>query len=364
MQVLVVNAGSNSLKLSVIGAGDETLAATAFTRPPDAAMHDAILEFVAQQDDLRAIGHRIVHGGPALRTTVVVDDTVRAELDIAARMAPLHVPPALDILDAVRAHTTLPQVACFDTTFHTSLPPAATTYAIPKSWRDGYGIRRYGFHGISCAWSLRRAAALLDRDPGSLHIVVAHLGGGASVTAIRDGHSVDTSMGFTPLEGLVMETRSGTVDPGALLYLQTAAGIGPEEMSDTLERGSGILALGGSADMREILAHAATGEPAATLARDVYVHRACALLSGVAASLDRLDAIVFTGGVGENSGVVRDEICLGLHVLGVTEPGPTTAFDGDGIISVTDASVPILIVHAREDLEIAREVRDLLGADR
>jgi acetate kinase len=360
MRVLVVNAGSNSLKLSVIGAGDDTLAATELTRPPDRSMHAAVLAFVAEQRDIGAIGHRIVHGGPALTRTVVVDDAVRAQLDVAAAMAPLHVPPALDILDAIRERSRVRQVACFDTAFHASLPAAATTYAIPQTWRDAHGIRRYGFHGLSCAWSLRRSASLLDRDPASLQIVVAHLGGGASVTAIRNGHSVDTSMGFTPLEGLVMETRSGTVDPGALLYLQTTAGISPQAMSDALERASGILALGGSADMRQILAHAAAGDPPAALARDVYVHRARALLSGVAASLDRLDAVVFTGGVGENAAAIRDGICEGLRLLGVTKPDPSIVFDGDGVITGTSASVPILIVHAREDLEIARETRELL----
>jgi acetate kinase len=361
MHVLAVNAGSNSLKLSVIDDGDETLAATELTRPPDRSMHDAVLSFVAEQRDIGAVGHRIVHGGPALTRTVVVDDAVRAQLSVAAAMAPLHVPPALDILDAIRERSTLPQVACFDTAFHVSLPAAATTYAIPQTWREAYGIRRYGFHGLSCAWSLRRCASLLDRDPATLQIIVAHLGGGASVTAIREAHSVDTSMGFTPLEGLVMETRSGSVDPGALLYLQTTAGITPEAMSDALERGSGLLALGGSADMREVLAHAAAGEPAAALARDVYVHRARALLAGVASSLDRLDAIVFTGGVGENAAEIRDGICKGLRLLGVTKPDASIRFDGDGMISRTSASVPILLVHAREDLEIARETRELIG---
>ncbi len=361
MPVLVVNAGSNSLKLSVIGDGDATLAATEFSRPPDASMRDSIFGFLAKQDDVTAIGHRIVHGGPALTHTVVVDDAVRAQLDIAAAMAPLHVPPALAILDALRERSGLMQIACFDTAFHSSLPVAATTYAIPERWRDEYGIRRYGFHGLSCAWALRRCASILDRDPATLQIVVAHLGGGASVTAIRNGRSVDTSMGFTPLEGLVMETRSGTVDPGALLYLQTTAGVGAEAMSDTLERGSGILALGGSADMREILSAAAAGNAPAALARDVYVHRARALLSGVVASLDRLDAIVFTGGVGENATEIRDGICDGLRLLGVTKPDPTIVLDADGVISGTSAAVPVLIVHAREDLEIAREMRELIA---
>ncbi|HUZ68293.1 MAG TPA: acetate/propionate family kinase [Candidatus Saccharimonadales bacterium] len=358
MNILVVNAGSSSLKLSVIGKDEATLAETEFEGAPEGATHDgALLHFIDAQRDLGAAGHRIVHGGAVLRAPVIVDDAVRAQLETTARLAPLHVPPALAVLDKVRGYTSLTQVACFDTAFHASLPAAATTYAIPLLWREDFGIRRYGFHGLSCAWSLRRAASLLGRPPASLQLVVAHLGAGASVTAIRDGHSVDTSMGFTPLEGLVMATRSGSVDPGALLYMQTHGGIGPAAMNDTLERASGTLGLAGSADMREILAR---GDANAALARDVYVHRARALLSGVAASLDRLDAIVFTGGVGENAGEIRSRICAGLGVLGVVTPAGTTVPHCDAVISAPTADVAILVVRAREDLEISREVRELI----
>ena len=334
MHILVVNAGSSSLKLSVIGAKDETLAETELEGSPADAVHDeALFDFVAAQRDLAAVGHRIVHGGAALRAPVIVDDEIRTQLQATAQLAPLHVPPALAVLDAVRERTNLTQVACFDTAFHATLPAAATTYAIPTSWREDFGIRRYGFHGLSCAWSLRRASSLLGRNPDSLQLVVAHLGAGASVTAIRNGHSADTSMGFTPLEGLVMATRSGTVDPGALLYVQTHGGIGAAAMNDALERSSGTLGLGGSADMRQILARAGAGDAQAALTRDVYVHRARALICGVAASLDRLDAIVFTGGVGENAAEIRGSICAGLGVLGVVTPGVTIPPDGDGAIS-------------------------------
>ncbi len=361
MNILVVNAGSSSLKLSVIGKDEATLAETEFEGAPEGATHDgALLHFIDAQRDLGAAGHRIVHGGAELRAPVIVDDAVRAQLETTAQLAPLHVPPALAVLDKVREHTSLTQGACFDTAFHASLPAATTTYAIPLSWREDFGIRRYGFHGLSCAWSLRRAASLLGRPPASLQLVVAHLGAGASVTAIRDGHSVDTSMGFTPLEGLVMATRSGSVDPGALFFLQTHGGIGPAAMNDRLERDSGTLGLGGSADMREILARAAASDASAALARDVYVHRARALLSGVAASLDRLDAIVFTGGVGENAGEIRSRICAGLGVLGVVTPAGTTVPHCDAVISAPTADVAVLVVRAREDLEISREVRELI----
>jgi acetate kinase len=361
MHVLVVNAGSSSLKLSVIGDRDETVAETELQGSPAGAIHDeALFGFIAAQRDLGAVGHRIVHGGVELRAPVIVDDAIRARLDVTAQLAPLHVPPALAVLDAVRQRTKLTQVACFDTAFHATLPAAATTYAIPTSWREDFGIRRFGFHGLSCAWSLRRASSLLARGPESLQLVVAHLGAGASVTAVRDGRSADTSMGFTPLEGLVMATRSGTVDPGALLYMQTHGGIGPAAMNDTLERASGTLGLGGSADMREILARAAAGDAQAALTSDVYVHRARALLCGVAASLDRLDAIVFTGGVGENAGEIRNRICTGLGVLGVVTPDGTIPPDGDAVISAPTADVAILVIRAREDLEISREVRELI----
>ncbi len=363
MHVLVVNAGSSSLKLSVIDENDQTLAETELPGAPDRGAHDeALLGFIAAQRDLRAVGHRIVHGGAALRAPVVVDEAIRAQLEITAQLAPLHDPPALAVLDAVREHTRLPQVACFDTAFHATLPSAATTYAIPTAWREDFGIRRFGFHGLSCAWSLRRASSLLEREPESLQFVVAHLGAGASVTAIREGRSADTSMGFTPLEGLVMATRSGTVDPGALLYVQTRGGLTPAAMNDALERESGTLGLGGSADMREILDLANAGSAQAVLARDVYVHRARALLCAVAASLDRLDAVVFTGGVGENATEIRHRICAGLSVLGVVAPDARPAHGGDAVISAPTSPVAILVVRAREDLEISREVRELLDS--
>ena len=361
MHVLVVNAGSSSLKLSVIGEREDTLAETELDgSPAEAAHEDALFRFIEAQHDLGAVGHRIVHGGAALRTPVVVDDAVRTQLEATAQLAPLHVPPALAVLDAVRERTNLTQVACFDTAFHATLPDAATTYAIPAGWREEFGIRRFGFHGLSCAWSLRRASSLLERRAESLHLVVAHLGAGASVTAIREGRSADTSMGFTPLEGLVMATRSGTVDPGALLYVQTHGAVGAAAMNDALERDSGILGLGGSADMREILTRANRGDAQAVLARDVYVHRACAMLSSVAASLDHLDAIVFTGGVGEHAAEIRHRICAGLGVLGVVAPTATIPPDGDAVISGPTSRVAILVVRAREDLEISREVRELI----
>jgi len=361
MHVLVVNAGSSSLKLSVIGDGQETIAGLELGNPAEPRVVDAMLAFVAQHPGVSAAGHRIVHGGPHLSGAVVVDDRVRAQMDAAATIAPLHDPPALRMLDALRA-TSLTHVACFDTGFHAAMPDAARTYAIPAEWRERFGVRRYGFHGLSCAWSLRRASELLARSPEDLRLLVAHLGAGASVTAISSGHSVDTSMGFTPLEGLVMATRSGSVDPGALLWLQTVGGIGAVEMSNALEHDSGTLGLAGTADMRALLEQAAGGDTGAILARDVYVHRAAAVIAGLAASLDRIDAVVFTGGVGEHAPEIRAAICERLGILGVVPPDRELSPETDGPVSGLGARIAVLVIRAREDLQIDHEVRRLLAA--
>ena len=286
MQVLVVNAGSSSLKLSVIGDGQETIASLELGDPAEQAVIDSMLAFVAQHPDVSAAGHRIVHGGPHLTDAVIVDDRVRAQMDAAATIAPLHDPPALRMLDALRA-TNLTHVACFDTGFHASMPDAARTYAIPAAWRDRYGVRRYGFHGLSCAWSLRRASELLARAPEDLQLLVAHLGAGASVTAISDGRSVDTSMGFTPLEGLVMATRSGSVDPGRAPV--AADGRRHRRGGDVATPSSTTPGPSASPGPRTC-ERSSTARPAATrsgvLARDVYVHRAAAVIAGLASSLD------------------------------------------------------------------------------
>jgi acetate kinase len=360
MEVLVANAGSSSLKLSVIGDGAESVASVELGAPSGSAVIDALLAFVERHPGISAVGHRIVHGGPHLSSPVLVDERVRAQLDTAAAIAPLHDPAALRILDVLRDQTSLPQVVCFDTGFHASMPPAATTYAIPAIWREQYGIRRYGFHGLSCAWSLRRTSELLGRPSHDLQLIVAHLGSGASVTAIREGHSVDTSMGFSPLEGLVMATRSGSVDPGALLWLQMFGGVDVAEIAEDLEHASGTVGLAGTADMRELLTRASAGDVRATLARDVYVHRARAVIAGMAASLHRIDGIVFTGGVGENSDEIRGAICRGLGVLGVAVPDQPLALSSDGAVSAPNARTAVLVVRAREDLEIDRSVRALI----
>lgn len=359
MRILAVNPGSSSLKLSLIGDRDDTIAERELGDPTDPATERGIDDFLSEVGSPDAVGYRIVHGGLALRRPVLIDDGVRRELDAVAALAPLHVPPALHLIDALRRRLDVAHVACFDTAFHASLPAAAYTYAVPAEWRD-LGVRRFGFHGLSCAWSLRRAAVLLERDPDDLRLIVAHLGSGASVTAIRGGHSVDTSMGFTPLEGLIMAMRSGTVDPGALLWLQLSRGVAPLEMSDALEHASGLLALAGTGDMRELLARAASGDADAVVARDAYVRRVCSHIGAMATSLDRFDALVFTGGVGENAVEVRTAVCAELRVLGVTVPASAPSPKRDSLISDPSAQVAVLVVFAREDLQIALEVREVI----
>jgi len=308
-----------------------------------------------------AVGHRVVHGGDRYREPVVVDDDVRAELEALTTLAPLHQPKSLAALDAVTGLVPgVPAVACFDTAFHATLPPAAATYAVPAEWRDGLHVRRYGFHGLSHAYAARRAAAVIG--PAG-RLVTCHLGAGASLAAVDGGRCVDTTMGFTPLEGLVMATRSGTVDPGAVLWLITHQGLEPGAVADTLEHRSGLLALAGTADMATVVEAWRRGEPAATLAVDVYVHRLRAAIAAMVAGLGGLDALVFTGGVGENAPTVRAAAAAGLGFLGVALDAPRndqavgTAAAPEADLTADGAVVRTLVVAAREDLEIARGVR-------
>lgn len=375
MRVLVVNAGSSSLKLALLDSDDSTLAAQELDAPrarvdPE-ELREALSSGLGEAD---AVGHRIVHGGERFREAVVVDVGVEAQLRALVDLAPLHQPKSLAALDAVSAALpSLPAVACFDTAFHATLPAAAATYALPAAWRERWGLRRYGFHGLSHGWVARRAPEMLDRDAEGLRVVSCHLGAGASLCAIADGTSRDTTMGFTPLEGLVMATRSGSVDPGMLLWLLEREEISPQEMNGALEHQSGLLALGGSADMREIVERASKGEASgegdesdvgnpARLALDVYVHRLRAGIAAMAASLGGLDVLVFTGGVGEHSAAVRERAAAGLAFLGVAVDGArNAAAQGDAEIGADRSDVATLVITAREDLEIARQVTAALG---
>jgi acetate kinase len=355
VRVLVVNAGSSTLKLRVVDDGDEVVAradlpAVEQIPPADLARE---LDGLAPYD---AVGHRVVHGGHEFQQPVLVEGDVRDRIAALTPLAPLHQPRSLAALDAVgRAVPGLPAVACFDTAFHATLPPEASVYALPREWREDLGVRRYGFHGLSHAYASRRAVAM-GGDPR--HVVVCHLGAGASLCAVRDGRSVDTTMGFTPLEGLVMATRSGTVDPGAVLWLVTHAGLGAEDVTDALEHRSGLLGLAGTADMREIVTRAEGGDGEAGLALGAYLHRLRAEIAAMVASLGGLDTLVFTGGVGENAPAIRAGAAGGLHHLGVAydhEANATAVPDAD--ITAPGSHALVLVIAAREDVEIARGVR-------
>ena len=362
-RVLAVNAGSSSVKLSVVGAGDEAAGARELEAPDGALDVGALAGALSELGPCDAVGHRVVHGGERFREAVLIDAGVRAQLQALVELAPLHQPRSLAAIDAVCAQLPqVPAVACFDTAFHASMPAAASTYALPARWRERQGVRRYGFHGLSHAWVARRAPVLLGRegDP-ALRIVSCHLGAGASLCAIAGGRSLDTTMGFTPLEGLVMATRSGSVDPGALLWLLERGGVAVGELSRVLEHESGLLALAGSADMREVLERAGRGDGAAALALEVYVHRLRAGVGGMAAALGGVDALVFTGGVGEHAAEVRERALAGLGFLGLSlDVSRNRALaGGDADISAA-GDARTLVIAAREELEIARQVRALL----
>ncbi|HET6864308.1 MAG TPA: acetate/propionate family kinase, partial [Solirubrobacteraceae bacterium] len=352
MRVLVVNAGSSSVKLSVIGDDNATLAARELAAPQatidQGELRAAIADGLGAVD---AVGHRIVHGGERFREPVPIDGEVESGLRELVALAPLHQPKSLAALDAVTsALPGLPAVACFDTAFHATLPPAAHTYALPVAWRRRWGLRRYGFHGLSHAWVARRAAEMLGADDRDLRIVSCHLGAGASLCAIRGGRSLDTTMGFTPLEGLVMATRSGSVDPGLLLWLIERTGMAEFELARALEHESGLLGLAGAADMRVILARAGDGDETARLALDVYLHRLRAGIASMTAALGGLDTLVFTGGVGEHQPDIRAAAARGMGFLGVAIDDRLNADHVADDRDVTGAGAParVLVIQARE----------------
>jgi acetate kinase len=339
-RTLAVNAGSTSLKLSLVGPGEKT---HTFTELDDA------LTAVAPPD---VVVHRVVHGGDRTEPARI-DDALVGELRDLVDLAPLHQPAALDVIDRCRARLPdVPQVACFDTTFHTTVPVAARTYALPARWRER--VVAYGFHGLSHSWSSRQVAVVA---PGARRVVVAHLGGGASLCAVRDGRSVMTTMGFTPLDGLVMATRSGSVDPGAVLWM---AAHGDDDLGEVLEHESGLLGLCGDADMRTVLRRCDEGDAEALLAVDVYVHRLVTALGACVATLGGVDALVFTGGIGEGSHQLRDVVAGRLGWLGVAidRPGATAPVADRTVTELTAgaATVRTFVVAAREDLEMVRQV--------
>lgn len=312
-----------------------------------------------------AVGHRVVHGGDRFADPTVVDDHVAATIKELIALAPLHNPANLTGIQVARAELPdLPHVAVFDTAFHQTLPRHAYTYAVPRQWREEHGVRRYGFHGTSVSYVSRRAAELLGRDPADVNLIVAHLGNGASITAVSGGRSVETSMGLTPLEGLVMGTRSGDVDPALAGHLRRVAGLTAEQVDEALNRQSGLLALAGANDMREVRRRADGGDDDARLALEVYWHRLRKYVGGYYAVLGRVDAVVFTAGVGENDADTRARSLEGLERLGIAVDPERNAAAGDAARAVSrdGAEVAVLVVPTNEELEIAREAHAAASA--
>lgn len=386
--ILVLNCGSSSLKYSLVAPADagvrvaglierigeasprhsRRLAGAATEAGPVAArdhaeamgrVFAALAEAGAVPD---AIGHRVVHGGEHFAGPVRIDAAVLARIRQTVPLAPLHNPINLAGIEASLArYPELPQVAVFDTAFHQTMPERAWRYALPRAWHRDQGVRRYGFHGTSCAYVGRQAAARLGVPLHRCNLIVLHLGNGASATAIRDGASVDTSMGMTPLEGLVMGTRCGDMDPAIPAYMERVAGLAPAEVDAALNRQSGLKALCGDYDMRAILARAAAGDADAELALDIYCYRIRKYIGAYLAVLGRVDALVFTGGIGEHAAPVRERVCAGLERLGIRIDPAANAAGNPGAVHAVDSATAILVIATDEEREIARQTAACLG---
>ena len=394
-RVLVLNAGSSSLKYSVVDAetgvapasgsvqrigesraqlqhstADGTYESERECRTVTEALA-AVLEAFAthgpslQEAEVSAVGHRVVHGGSRFAEPALVDDALIEELRRLVPLAPLHNPANLEaLLVAGKLLPDVPQVAVFDTAFHQTMPPVAYTYAVPGAWREEHRIRRYGFHGTSVAFVSREAARLLGKPVDETNLIVLHLGNGASATAVRGGQSVDTSMGFTPLEGLVMGTRSGDLDPAVHAHLHRELGWSIDAIDNALNHESGLKGLTGHNDIREVLALRAQGDEAARLGFDVYAYRIRKYVGAYAAVLGTVDAVVFTGGVGQHTPELRALSLGGLEVLGIEmdlerNAGPFR--DGPGVVSTDASRVQVLVVPTNEEWEIARQALAVLN---
>jgi len=364
MRVLVLNPGSATLKATVLEPPgrdrlfDRTL--TWHGAPGDrGAIKEAVDAAVtAAGPGVGAVGYRVVHGGERFTTATLVDDAVVDAIDALGDLSPLHNPVAAATIRAARERLPdAPHVAAFDTAFHATLPEAARRYPVPDDWVAA-GVRRYGFHGLSVAWSTHRAGELLDRSVGDLRLVVAHLGGGCSVTAVDGGRSVDTSMGMTPLEGLMMGTRAGSIDPGVVLRM-IRSGRSAESVEADMDRRSGLAGVAGTSEMEDLLAREAGGDERATLAIALFVRRAAAGIAAAATTLPSIDALIFTGGIGEHAEPVRERIVERLHLV-ARGMGDPVASDGDRVVRY-DRGPAVLVIAAREDLVIADAVRSVVG---
>ena len=361
-RILVLNTGSSSLKWAVLDDATETITGqgdAAWDDPQPDRHVDELTRALADVPAIDGIGHRVVHGGATFRSAVLIDDHVRDEILRLKELAPLHNPAAVAGIDAARQRfPDAPQVAVFDTAFHATIPDHAAVYPLLWEWTERWGVRRFGFHGLSVEYAVGRAAELLGSAPR--RIVVGHLGAGCSVTAVRDGASVDTSMGFTPLEGVMMARRSGSVDPGVLLYL--LRNLSTEVLDRGLNEQSGLLGVSGvSSDMREVLAAAAGGQARAVLAREMFVYRVATSVGTLAVAAEGLDALVFTGGIGEHSAEIRRLVCARLGHLGV-ETRDDDGLDGDRDVATSRSAARVLVIAAREDLTVLRHTRQVLAS--
>ncbi|MEU5365484.1 acetate kinase [Streptomyces sp. NPDC005925] len=394
-RVLVLNSGSSSLKYQLLDMRDSrrlavglverigeetsrlrhTPVADGTARESTGAVpdHDAALKAVAAElardglgldsSELAAIGHRVVHGGRRFTEPTVIDDAVLAEIERLIPVAPLHNPANLTGIRTARTlRPDLPQVAVFDTAFHTTMPEPAARYAIDVETADAHRIRRYGFHGTSHAYVSRETARLLGRAPEDVNVIVLHLGNGASASAVRGGRCVETSMGLTPLEGLVMGTRSGDTDPAVVFHLMRVGGMSADEIDDLLNKRSGLVGLCGDNDMREIRRRIDEGDERAKLAFDIYIHRLKKYIGAYYAVLGRVDAVTFTAGVGENAAPVREAAVAGLAELGIVVDGERNAERADGprLISPAHARVAVAVVPTDEEREIAAQTYALV----
>ena len=376
--VLVLNAGSSSLKYQLVvpETGEKQAGGTVERigeSGSEVADHSAALERMAHDLHadgidldavrLRAVGHRVVHGGPDFSEPVVIDDTVLDRVRELSALAPLHNPAAVTGIEAARERFDVPHVAVFDTAFFSSLPPAASTYAVPRDLAQRHAIRRYGFHGTSHQWVSQTTADLLDRPVGELRQVVLHLGNGCSASAVRGGVAVETSMGLTPLQGLVMGTRSGDVDPGLHAYLFREAGLSLDEIDTLLNKKSGVLGLSGVNDFRELEQRLADGDAEARLAFDVVVHRLKHYVGAYLAILGGIDVLVFTAGIGENSVALRAAVTEGLDGLGIAVDRARNGARSKQarVISPNGAPVVVAVVPTNEELAIARQTAELVG---
>jgi acetate kinase len=358
-RVLVLNTGSSSLKWTVLSEDKTVLGGGSkpWVEEGSAARAGQIRAALAGAPTFDVVGHRVVHGGTRFRGSVVIDAEVRRELAELSILDPEHMRGSLAAVDAVdAAFPTVPQVAAFDTAFHATLPDAAAGYGLPFEWTERWDLRRFGFHGLSVAYAVRRASELLREAPSRL--IVCHLGSGCSVTAIENGVSVDTSMGFSPLEGLMMATRSGSIDPGLLLYLLESCNVGIEELRETLTSRSGLLGVSGvSRDIRQVLEAADHGSARAQLAYDRFVLSIRRALGAMAGVLGGVDAVIFTGGIGENSPRVRQDASRALAHAGLEIAVDTNAAGNtDQDVAAPGSRIRVLVIRAREDLAILEEV--------